>query len=208
MLSAAEETSSTCGAQRPDFTSDEKRAVLRRFEPIVRYTRGEQFFPMDVERYLAESSLWVAHPGKADRELVSQGSLSPAELADGPNVDVAARSGNRLVDGLARLVHLNRKRPGERQAIDPHNRPGPGRHQGEAGREQEEGARGPGHLHGGLIGRADASEVGHRENEIADVMGLTVQAVKSRLHRARQQMVEVTTSAGVARSAIAPLSVR
>jgi len=44
--------------------------------------------------------------------------------------------------------------------------------------------------------------------EIAEVMGLTVQAVKSRLHRARQQMVEVTASAGMARSAIAPMSVR
>lgn len=44
--------------------------------------------------------------------------------------------------------------------------------------------------------------------EIAEVMGLTVQAVKSRLHRARQQMFEVTASAGVARSAIAPMSVR
>jgi RNA polymerase sigma-70 factor (ECF subfamily) len=44
--------------------------------------------------------------------------------------------------------------------------------------------------------------------EIAEVMGLTVQAVKSRLHRARQQMVEVTSSAGVTRGAVAPVSVR
>lgn len=44
--------------------------------------------------------------------------------------------------------------------------------------------------------------------EIAEVMGLTVQAVKSRLHRARQQMVEVTSSAGVIRGVTAPMSVR
>ncbi len=63
-----------------DLTPDENLAILRRFEPILRYTRGEQFFPMDVERYLAESSLWVAHPGKANRELVPQGNLDVASL--------------------------------------------------------------------------------------------------------------------------------
>jgi len=33
--------------------------ILRAFEPIVRYTQGEKFFPMDVERYLLASSLWL-----------------------------------------------------------------------------------------------------------------------------------------------------
>ncbi|MCU0485491.1 MAG: hypothetical protein MUC85_05210 [Anaerolineales bacterium] len=76
MPSAVDENNATCGIQGADYTSEEKLAILRRFEPAVRYTRGEQFFPMDVERYLGASSLWVAHPGKADRELVAQGSLN------------------------------------------------------------------------------------------------------------------------------------
>lgn len=76
MPSAAEESRKALNADQPEYTPEERLAILRRFEPVVRYTRGEQFFPMDVERYLAASSLWVAHPGKADRELVSQGSLS------------------------------------------------------------------------------------------------------------------------------------
>lgn len=42
--------------------------------------------------------------------------------------------------------------------------------------------------------------------EIADMMGLTVQAVKSRLHRARLQMLEATTAG--ASLAIAPAGVR
>ncbi len=45
-------------------------------------------------------------------------------------------------------------------------------------------------------------------SEIAEVMGLTVQAVKSRLHRARQQMVGVVSNAGATRGAVAPVSVR
>ena len=33
--------------------------LLRRFEPIVRYTKGEYFFPMAVDGYLAECDLWA-----------------------------------------------------------------------------------------------------------------------------------------------------
>lgn len=42
--------------------------------------------------------------------------------------------------------------------------------------------------------------------EIADVMGLTVQAVKSRLHRARLQMLEATTAESIL--AMAPVGAR
>lgn len=44
--------------------------------------------------------------------------------------------------------------------------------------------------------------------EIAEVMGLTVQAVKSRLHRARLQMIEVAPEASVTLGAVAPMSAR
>ena len=33
--------------------------LLRRFEPIVRYTHGEFFFPMAVDDYIAECDLWA-----------------------------------------------------------------------------------------------------------------------------------------------------
>lgn len=39
-------------------------ALLRRFEPILRFTRGEQFFPADVERYVRQASLWFQRPGE------------------------------------------------------------------------------------------------------------------------------------------------
>ena len=39
-------------------------ALLRRFEPVIRFTRGEQFFPMDVESYVEACSLWVQRPNE------------------------------------------------------------------------------------------------------------------------------------------------
>ncbi len=55
-------------------------AVLRRFEPVVRFTRGERFFPIDVERYIQQCSLWVQRPGQAPQLLVPQGALTVEKL--------------------------------------------------------------------------------------------------------------------------------
>jgi hypothetical protein len=38
--------------------SEDETNLLRRFEPILRYDRGERFFPMAVSRYAQECSLW------------------------------------------------------------------------------------------------------------------------------------------------------
>ena len=35
--------------------------LLRKFEPAVFFTRGEQFFPTDIQHYVAECSLWQHH---------------------------------------------------------------------------------------------------------------------------------------------------
>lgn len=58
------------------------RALLRRFEPIVRYTRGENFFPMAVEPYVQECSLWVLRPGEDPECLVPEGELTLEKLAE------------------------------------------------------------------------------------------------------------------------------
>ena len=55
---------------------DQELALLRRFEPIIRYTRGEQFFPMDVELYVRACSLWVQKPGEEAVCLVPVGELT------------------------------------------------------------------------------------------------------------------------------------
>ena len=60
----------------------QKQALLRRFEPIIRYTRGEQFFPMSVEPYLQRCSLWQQFPGGEPQCLIPEGQLTVEALAE------------------------------------------------------------------------------------------------------------------------------
>jgi hypothetical protein len=66
-------------ARVPAGTDD--LTLLRTFEPVVRFTRGEPFFPSDVHPYLAECSLWAHYPDGRDEELVPEGSLDETALA-------------------------------------------------------------------------------------------------------------------------------
>ncbi len=63
------------------MTAQHDLALLRRFEPIIRYTRGEQFFPMDVDLYVRASSLWVRRADGDRVCLVPEGSLTLEALA-------------------------------------------------------------------------------------------------------------------------------
>lgn len=75
---------------RPHMPADASDfGLLRRFEPVLRFTRGEKFYPMDVETYVRESSLWVHAPengreaaemGGRDTLLVPQGELDLEKL--------------------------------------------------------------------------------------------------------------------------------
>jgi hypothetical protein len=62
-----------------DVERDE--ALLRRFEPIARYTKGDRFFPMDAEQYVQACSLWVWRPGEEPVCLVPHGKLTLDRLA-------------------------------------------------------------------------------------------------------------------------------
>jgi hypothetical protein len=55
-------------------------ALLRRFEPIVKYTYGELFFPTGVPGYLAECDLFVGASERERRLLVPQGELTTDKL--------------------------------------------------------------------------------------------------------------------------------
>jgi hypothetical protein len=54
--------------------------LLRRFEPVVRYTRGERFFPMDVARYVRRASLWERRPNQYPQRLYAEGELTLERL--------------------------------------------------------------------------------------------------------------------------------
>jgi len=54
--------------------------LLRQFEPVVHFTKGEQFFPMDVDRYVRECSLWAHYPDGREEVVVKQGELTLENL--------------------------------------------------------------------------------------------------------------------------------
>ena len=56
--------------------------LLRRFEPIMCYTRGEQFYPMPAERYVEQCALCVKRPNEPARVLVPRGKLTVARLTE------------------------------------------------------------------------------------------------------------------------------
>jgi hypothetical protein len=65
--------------------TDPDLALLRAYEPVLRYTAGELFLPTSVEAYLAKCSLWADDGGSRRRrrveELVPAGELTPDGLA-------------------------------------------------------------------------------------------------------------------------------
>ncbi len=56
--------------------------LLRKFEPVLCYTKGEQFFPTDVDHYVKDSSLWEHHPDGRDEILVRHGELTLEKLVE------------------------------------------------------------------------------------------------------------------------------
>ncbi|MCA1681100.1 MAG: hypothetical protein LC777_20250, partial [Actinobacteria bacterium] len=64
----------------PSTTTDLE--LLRAFEPVVRFTAGEQFFPMGVGRYVRSCSLWLYHPDDHDEQVVPEGELTMEKLLE------------------------------------------------------------------------------------------------------------------------------
>ncbi len=55
--------------------------LLRRYEPVLRFTRGEAFFPWDVGEYIKECSLWFVEPEREPVCLIPDGELDIENLA-------------------------------------------------------------------------------------------------------------------------------
>lgn len=64
--------------------------LLRAFEPVVKYTLGEQFYPMDVERYVDLCALCVHYPDGRQETLVPRGRLSMERLVRSRTLDFDA----------------------------------------------------------------------------------------------------------------------
>lgn len=104
-------------------------ALLRRFEPVVRYTRGERFFPMDVARYVQRASLWERQPNQYPRRLYGEGQLTLERLGEPLTRHADAIYYLKFIEPL-NITELARYRLRER--LNPQNpayafRAGPGR---------------------------------------------------------------------------------
>ena len=79
-------TASVVGPVPVRDPESEDLSLLRSFEPVVRYTEGELFFPTCVRAYVAQCSLWAGSLAGGRREaeslLVPAGTLTLDELCD------------------------------------------------------------------------------------------------------------------------------
>lgn len=66
-------------AAAPAASSDFE--LLRRYEPILRFTQGELYFPTDIDRYVQHCSLWVSHADGREEQLLAEGQVTPEALA-------------------------------------------------------------------------------------------------------------------------------
>ena len=60
---------------------DLEMALLRHYEPVLRFTQGERFFPVDVERYVQRASLWYQRPGDDPVCVLRAGEVTLDKLA-------------------------------------------------------------------------------------------------------------------------------
>jgi hypothetical protein len=65
-----------------DILTDSDLALLRRYEPVLRFNRGEQFYPMSVEQYIRSCALCVRRPNEVPQVIIPRGRLTPEALAE------------------------------------------------------------------------------------------------------------------------------
>ncbi len=87
-------------------------ALVRRYEPVVRYTAGELFLPMSVEAYVREAALWAVDPatGQSATLVVDHGKLDLDRLCGRANASPNAQLQLRYVSGALNRRQLRRWR--------------------------------------------------------------------------------------------------
>ena len=102
----------------------QQRDLLRRHEPIIRFTRGEEFFPMDAEAYIRACSLWIKRPGEPPQELTPASQVTPETLAapteEGVNGVRYLKFTEPLSAAEMAVQVLRQRREGEHDAADFH----------------------------------------------------------------------------------------
>lgn len=107
---------------------EEQRLLLRRFEPVIKYTKGEQFFPADIEQYIRACSLWVQRPNRYPLRLWPEGELTTERLAEPRNHGFDAIYYLKFIEPLnITEIARHRIREGLARKSDQMFRAGPGR---------------------------------------------------------------------------------
>ena len=117
-------------AAEPAVDREADLALLRRYEPIVHYTKGELFFPTEVDSYVARSSLWAHLPSTGRNEfLVPAGELSVDNLAEPHTTEFGAVEFLRRVEDVDLATQARALLAGSAQDLPESERfhPGAGR---------------------------------------------------------------------------------
>ncbi|GLY00422.1 MULTISPECIES: hypothetical protein [Actinoplanes] len=86
--------------------------LLRAYEPVARFTEGEYFFPVSVDRYVSRASLWRIEPGESPVEEVPAGGLTLDTLAEVAAADEGLRHSLSGIGTDTKLAHIPlRERP-------------------------------------------------------------------------------------------------
>ncbi|MDQ4075943.1 MAG: NPP1 family protein, partial [Chloroflexota bacterium] len=72
--------------------------LLRQYEPVIRFTKGEMFFPSAVDEYVACCSLWERDDRGRVRKLVAKGELDLERLAEFDHVPLGHQFYLRYVE--------------------------------------------------------------------------------------------------------------
>ncbi len=113
--------------RKTDFSDYE---LLRIYEPILRFNRGEVFFPTDVDRYVQACSLWVNHADGRVEKLLGEGQVNLETLGEHRTLDQEDVLYLHFVDDLSFSDITRQVLHGERmfaRAIDRGWNPGRGR---------------------------------------------------------------------------------
>ena len=96
--------------------------LLRRFEPIVHYTKGEQFYPTSVDRYIRTCGLYAHYPDGRDEAIVPEGQLTPDRLVEPRSAEFGTVQYLRLIGPLNLAESAQALRERARLKRDPQNK--------------------------------------------------------------------------------------
>ncbi|GIF13657.1 hypothetical protein [Actinoplanes teichomyceticus] len=95
------------------MTTEDDLLLLRAYEPVLRFTAGEWFHPVSVDRYVSRASLWRAEPGAGPVRVAAAGTLSLDTLAAAGGAEQGLRYSLSGIGGTEKhLAHVPlRERP-------------------------------------------------------------------------------------------------